>query len=129
MKALIEVSFKIAKDTSQTLLKVPEISQVVELEEMGREEGRDEGEPDARPSSGRNHEVAKGNHESGVDQSVEEAEGKEEARVARGKQKEGVARGKEEAGVAGGEPSGKSVRFATQEAEDVKVAENDMNLI
>ena len=64
------------------MLKVPETSQVVELEEIGREQGGDEGNLDARPSepeasSGNQEaEVAEGNHEAGVDQSMEVAEGK-----------------------------------------------------
>jgi len=76
----------------KALIEVPEISQVVEMEEMGRGEGGDEAGPDARPSSG-NHmsEVAEGNHEAGEDQSMEEAGIKQEAEAAAGKEEGGVA--------------------------------------
>ena len=45
------------------MLKVPEINQVVELEEMGGEEGGDEGDPDPEAASGNQEaEVLEGNH-------------------------------------------------------------------
>ena len=84
------------------MLKVPEINQVVELEEMGGEEGRDEGDPDAEAFSGNQEaEVLEGNHEAG--EAGEEGGGEQEA---------GEAGGEQEAGVAGGKLSGKNVSFA-----------------
>ena len=60
------------------MLKVPEINQVVELEEMGGEEGRDEGDPDAEAFSGNQEaEVLEGNHETG--EAGEEGGGEQEA--------------------------------------------------